>query len=235
VVLASPGRYRRREQSAIDPSKTVSADKQGQLVLLPLTQPPNPVLTSPPQPLSHAMPAHSAAAKANRAPGAHPNEHHAHGTEGEHEGIGTKIKNLFRRSSTATDDKQHHDTAGAAAANADTTTGATGRGDTAVADPPINNGNDAMSQATATTATAVDRVLDQTAQGEMLPSPSANAVGATNLNANAENGWPGVINGQHLQSIVVDLHSVDKSKVTLGGGGKKEGSYVLVHVSVACA
>lgn len=173
------------------------------------------------------MPAHSHAAQNGRAPGA--GESHAHGPEGEHEGIGTKIKNLFRRSSTLPEDKQHHDTA--AAASADTTTGAMGAGGTAVADPPINNGNDAMSQATATPATAVDRVLDQTAQGEMLPSAGANAIGATSLNANAENGWPGVIHGQQLQSVVVDLRALDKSKVTLGGGGKKEGSYVLVHVS----
>ena len=35
------------------------AHGQNQLILLPLSQPANPVLTTPPQPLSHAMPQHS--------------------------------------------------------------------------------------------------------------------------------------------------------------------------------
>ena len=143
------------------------------------------------------MPAHSTAV-----------EHRGHGETGheEHEGIGAKIKNLFRKGSTTNEEKHQ------------------------VTGEPGTDLNDSTSQATATTATTVDRVIDQTPQGEMLPSAGANAIGATNVNANAETGWPGVINGQHLASIVVDLHSIDKNKVTLGGGKKNEGSYVTVHV-----
>lgn len=200
-------------------SDLLRADKQHQIVLLPLTQPPNPVLTSAPQPLSHAMPAHSNVS-GHRTGSAGQSHDQTAGTghEEEHQGIGTKIKNLFRRPSAAP-----HDTA-APGQTGEATGQPTGVADT------TGNGNDAMSQATATTATAVDRVIDQTPQGDMLPSAHGNAVGATNNNANAETGWPGVIQGQHLAAIVVDLHSVDKSRVTLGGGKKNEGSTVTIHV-----
>lgn len=122
---------------------------------------------------------------------------------GEHEGIGAKIKSLFKRGS-ANDEKR---------------------------DDQATLHGDESSPAASTTTTAVDQVVDQTAHGEMLPSAHANAVGATNLNANTETGWPGMINGQHLQAIVVDLRSLDKSKVSLGGGKKGEGNWVTVQVS----
>lgn len=109
---------------------------------------------------------------------------------------------------------------------------------------PVGAGDtDNVSQVASTTTTAVDgngvggntdRVLDQTAQGDMLPSANANRIGATNINANAESGWPGVINGQKLGSIAIDLRSIDK-KVTLGGGKKGEGSWVIVQVGSGVA
>jgi len=172
-----------------------------QLILLPLSQPANPVLTTPPQPLSHAMPQHSH--NASQARGTMPGGAGEHAPAGEHEGIGAKIKSLFKRGS-ANDDKR---------------------------DDQATLHGDETSPAASTTTTAVDQVVDQTAHGEMLPSAHANAVGATNLNANAETGWPGMINGQHLQAIVVDLRSLDKSKVSLGGGKKGEGNWVTVQVS----
>lgn len=194
---------------------------------MPLTQPPNPVLTTAPQPLSHAMPAHSqSGATGNRGTSGQAHDSTTHGDE-EHQGIGTKIKNLFRKPSAVPHDA-HDTTTGTTG-----TTGSTGV-PTGVAESVGGNGNDSVSQTTATTATAVDRVIDQTPQGDMLPSPQGNALGANNLNANAETGWPGVIQGQHLASIVVDLHSVDKTRVTLGGGKKNEGSTVTIHVSLDC-
>lgn len=215
MVLASPGRCHRCErQNSL--SQDFHADGQNQLVLLPLTSPANPVLTSPPQPLSHAMPAHSVNAAGGTG--------HEHGHE-THEGIGTKIKNLFRRASAS------HEQKPAEVPQTGAQTGTQAGGQTGVLDQSHHAANDATSQATATTATAVDRVIDQTPQGDMLPSAHANAAGATNVNANAETGWPGVINGQPLASIVVDLHSIDKGRITLGGGKKHEGSWVIVHVS----
>ena len=194
---------------------------QNQLVLLPLTQPANPLITSPPQPLSHAMPAHSTEASHDQSsvPGQTPGSHHHDGNGADHEGLGTKIKNLFRRGSGS--HTAHTDTAPTGSVHP------VGAGDT-----------DNVSQVASTTTTAVDgngvggntdRVLDQTAQGDMLPSANANRIGATNINANAESGWPGVINGQKLGSIAIDLRSIDK-KVTLGGGKKGEGSWVIVQV-----
>ena len=141
------------------------------------------------------------------------NEHGHAG--GEHEGIGTKIKNLFRRSSTANEDKHAVDDA----------SGGVNHSGSAL----TQHSSDSNSQAT----TAVDPVIDQTSRGEMLPTAGANAVGATNLNANAETGWPGVVNGEHLQGIVIDLRSVDKHKVSVGGGKKGEGNWVTVHVSAS--
>lgn len=46
-----------------------------------------------------------------------------------------------------------------------------------------------------------ERVTDQTERGEMLPSVKGNVEGATNLNSNAELGWPGMINGEKLGAI----------------------------------
>ncbi|WRT68311.1 uncharacterized protein IL334_005287 [Kwoniella shivajii] len=69
------------------------------LILLPLTQPPNPVLTSAPGPLSHAMPAHSAhVAAGTRTEG-------GGGATDEDTGLVAKMKGLFRRSSTTNANK----------------------------------------------------------------------------------------------------------------------------------
>jgi len=62
------------------------------LVLLPLSQPPNPLLTSPPAPLSHAMPAHSTKHNATDSAVVDNNEE---------TGIAGKIKHLFRRGSSS--------------------------------------------------------------------------------------------------------------------------------------
>lgn len=137
----------------------------------------------------------------------------ASGGRTEEEGIGSKIKHFLhlgdRKPSTVGSNTEQHESAAGGAPT-----------------------GDAASQATATTATAVDdHVIDQTAQGEMIPSAEANRIGATNLNANAENGWPGTIHGEKLGLVTVDLRSVDKTKVTLGGGKKGEGSWVIVPVS----
>ncbi|WVR07446.1 hypothetical protein IAU60_004487 [Kwoniella sp. DSM 27419] len=161
-----------------------------QLVLLPLSQPPNPVLTTAPAPLSHAMPSHSSqAAAGTRTEGAGP----------EDEGLVAKMKNLFRRSSTTKDDAVE----GAPAAGSTT------------------SGTDGIQE----------RVIDQTEQGEMIPSAHGNAIGATNLNSSAELGWPGVVHGEKLGAIVIPLHAVDKSKITVKGGKKGEGSYVTVPIN----
>jgi hypothetical protein len=163
------------------------------LILLPLSQPPNSLLTAPPPPLSAAMPAHSThPAGGNRT------------TEASSEtGLTDKIKNLFHRGSTST---QH------------------------------TSSSHAQTQSQDSEITAVEggteRVLDQTAMGEQLPSARANAVGATNVDANAETGWPGLIAGDKLGEVVVDLRGVEKGKVDLGGGKKSEGSYVVVPVSL---
>ena len=195
---------------------TTDCNGQNQLVLLPLTQPPNPLLNHPPQPLSQAMPAHSTQASQARSsmPGgpsptthAHPNDSAvADDNEG---GFGTKIKNLFRRGSASSPEKH-------------------------AISPPFNaeQSNETMSQATSTTATAVDdRVIDQTVRGEMAPTAEANRFGATNLNANAETTWPGTIDGEKLGAVIVDLRAVEKGKVTVGGGKKGHASWVIVPVS----
>ena len=78
------------------------------------------------------------------------------------------------------------------------------------------------------------RPLDQTAQGDQLPSASANAMGANNMNANAETGWPGVIQGDKLQAVVVPLNQIDKHKVKVSGGKRGEASWVTVPVGLPC-
>lgn len=148
------------------------------------------------------------------------NEHTS--SSGEHEGIGAKIMHFFRRGSGANDDKHAADSH---------TSGSQGVTHSGTENP--SHSSDTGSQGTATTATAVEHVIDQTPQGEMLPTAGANAMGATNLNANAETGWPGFIQGQPLQGIIVDLRSVDKSKVTLGGGKRGEGNWVTVNVGIS--
>lgn len=75
-----------------------------------------------------------------------------------------------------------------------------------------------------------EAVLDQNASGAQMPSASANAMGATNVNANAEIGWPGMIDGEKLGAVVVGLQGIEKGRVTLGGGKKGEGSWVIVPV-----
>ena len=133
--------------------------------------------------------------------------HAAHGSGGEHESLGTKVKNLFtggRKNSKDTDDHHHHDS---------TATTGTGIGGTGTATGPGG-----------------EKILDQTGSGEQVPTPSANAVGATNLNANAETGWPGVVAGEKLGAIVINLASIDHSAVKLHEH-KKESSFVTVPVS----
>ncbi|KAI9637375.1 uncharacterized protein MKK02DRAFT_7075, partial [Dioszegia hungarica] len=157
------------------------------LILLPLTQPANPVLTSAPQPLSEAMPAHS-----SHTPG------HAHSNESGHEeGLLDKMKSLFRK----------HPHEGAA------------------------SDGDKVPHPDAAATEGGDRVIDQTATGEQKPTAKANAAGATNVNANAETGWPGVIDGEKLGMIAVPLHAVEKGKVAHGGGKKTEGYHITVPVT----
>lgn len=166
-----------------DPGSQLTAGPQTHLVLLPLSQPANPVLTSPPAPLSEVMPSHSTS------------------QSGEHESLGTKVKNLF-----------------------------TGRRQSKVGSGTGTGGNDAASHDTdATAVNPTERVLDQTPQGDALPSPSANAMGATNANANAETGWPGFIAGEKLAAVVISLSSIDQAAVKLHEH-KKEGSFVTVPV-----
>jgi hypothetical protein len=151
--------------------------KQTHLVLMPLSQPPNALLTSPPAPLSQAMPSHSTENQHTAAPG-------------EHESIGTKMKNLFSG----------------------------------------NRRNSKNDDPSSTTTTGHEKIVDQTGGGEQLPSAAANAIGADNLNSNAETGFPGVINGDKLGAIVVSLASIDHANVKLRDL-KKEGSFVTVPVS----
>jgi hypothetical protein len=143
---------------------------------MPLSQPPNALLTSPPPPLSEAMPAHSSAPSGLN-----------HGNTEEHESIGTKVKNLF------TGHKKHTN-------------------DDHTADAPKH-----------------ETIGDQTGAGEQLPSAAANAMGADNVNANAETGWPGMINGEKLGVVLVSLASIDHTQVKLHQH-KKESSYVTVPV-----
>ncbi|OCF37873.1 hypothetical protein I316_00097 [Kwoniella heveanensis BCC8398] len=177
------------------------------LVLLPLTQPPNPVLTTPPAPLSHAMPNHSAHPSA----GTRTESGGAGGASGEPEdqGLVAKMKNLFRRSSTTTRDTSE-------------TVNTDGTGDIST-----TGGRAGGAEAQG----VQERVIDQMPKGEMLPSAKGNELGATNVNANAELGWPGVVHGEKLGAIVISLQGVDKNRVHLGGGKKGEGSYVTVPIT----
>ena len=141
------------------------------------------------------------------------------------ESLTSKFKNLFKRGDDKRVGQPAPDGEGPASASTTTATGAD-------ADQTPTNNADAISSAPSTTTTAVDdRILDQTARGQMMPSAEANRVGATNLNGNAETGWPGVIKGEKLGAVVVDLKSVDPSKVVLGGGKKGEGSWVIVPIN----
>jgi hypothetical protein len=159
--------------------------------------------------------------------------------EHEHEGLLDKMKNLLRRGSTTTPDRR-------ASAATESTTATTGTGTTAAtgatadtaatatASSPTSAGAP-TSGATEGTGTAnidgeADKVIDQTARGEQLPSPGANAIGATNINANAELGWPGTINGEKLGAIVVSINSIVKDKIHLGGGKRNEDCWVTVPV-----
>ena len=146
---------------------------------MPLSQPPNPLLTSPPAPLSEAMPTHSTAAHGL-----------GHGDGEEKESIGTKVKNLFSGNKKHTKD-----------------------------DHPTQDG-----------AVKHETIVDQSGAGEQLPSAAANAMGADNVNANAETGWPGMINGEKLGAVVISLASIDHSQVKLHQH-KKESSFVTVPVS----
>ncbi|KAK8854857.1 hypothetical protein IAR55_003596 [Kwoniella newhampshirensis] len=184
------------------------------LVVLPLTDPANPVLTTPPAPLSHAMPSHSThAAAGTRTEGGG-----SAGTSEEDTGMVAKMKNLFRRTSTT---------------NTNTNTNTSGNPsirDTIVTQE--DNSSSAFGTAhTATSGSKEEKVIDQTPRGEMLPSAKGNAIGATNVNSNAELGWPGMIQGEKLGGILVSLHGVEKGKVTLGGGKKGEGSWVTVPIT----
>jgi hypothetical protein len=142
---------------------------------MPLSQPPNPLLTSAPAPLSEAMPSHST----------------RQGHSGDHEqqeSFGTKVKNLFtgHRKNSKSDDhteEPKHET-----------------------------------------------IVDQNASGEQMPSAAANAIGADNVNANAETGWPGFINGEKLGAVIVQLGSIDHTHVKLHQH-KKESCFVTVPVS----
>ncbi|KAK4689492.1 hypothetical protein P7C73_g613, partial [Tremellales sp. Uapishka_1] len=144
------------------------------LVLLPLTYPPNSLLTSRPAPLSADMPSHSTTNPSTAAAA-------AEGDEGS--GIGSKIKNLFRRSSTQ-DMSQPQ---------------APHKASESAAHPPA------------------------VPEGGEQPLPLSEG--------NAESKWPGVIQGTKLGAVLVSLGGVDKAKVTMGGGKKGEGSWVLVPIA----
>ncbi|WVQ81942.1 hypothetical protein IAT38_004069 [Cryptococcus sp. DSM 104549] len=170
------------------------------LILLPLTQPANPLLTSPPAPLSAAIPSHASGGAART--GASTTATHGANDSAiadEDEGIASKFKNLFRRSSTT------------------------------AKDVPATSGSGESGGGAA--AAASERIVDQDESGNMLPGAKANSAGATNVNANAEVGWPGIVQGEKLGAITVPLGSVEKGKVTLGGGKKGEGSWVIVPIS----
>ncbi|KAL7423435.1 hypothetical protein Q5752_001015 [Cryptotrichosporon argae] len=196
----------------------------GHLVLLALSDPPNPVLTSPPGPLSAAMPEHQA-------------KDGAHGTHGaahdDKPGLTDRVKNIFRRSSVQTDHKAHdvvHGEPGGTAAPATDSaaagTGGVGAG-TAGADTHT------------TGAPHRDVILDQTAAGDPVPSPSLTVTSAQAHaalgTATAEQGWPGVINGQRLVAITVPLQVIDKTRFTLKGGKKNEATWLNVLVTSAIA
>ncbi|ORX38592.1 hypothetical protein BD324DRAFT_621513 [Kockovaella imperatae] len=196
------------------------------LILLPLSQPPNPLLTVAPQPLSQAMPAHSAtASKAKTSmPGGANEGHNRKANADADESLTTKFKNLFKKGSPKSDPQalpqDHVDTE------------PPGAHDSAEISHGASGTCDASSNVYSMTSTAVDdRILDQNGRGQQMPTAEANQLGATNANANAETEWPGMIKGDRLGAVVVDLRSVDKSKVVLGGGKKGEGSWVTVPIN----
>nr|XP_019044605.1 hypothetical protein I302_06518 [Kwoniella bestiolae CBS 10118]OCF23535.1 hypothetical protein I302_06518 [Kwoniella bestiolae CBS 10118] len=179
------------------------------LVLLPLTQPPNPVLTTPPAPLSHAMPSHSTQVSAGTRTES--------GVE-EDGGLMGKMKNLFRRSSTVNRDTSE---------TINTDVASSPHAQTGVVDT-ITSGSAGFGAE----GGKGERVIDQTPKGEMLPPAKGNEIGATNLNQNAETGYPGVINGSKLSGVVISLGAIDKSKIVVGGGKKGEGSWITVPVAL---
>ncbi|ORY35453.1 hypothetical protein BCR39DRAFT_509803 [Naematelia encephala] len=162
-----------------------------QLVLLPLSQPPNPLLTSPPAPLSQAMPSHSTV-PARSQPTTAPNDSAiADDAKEGKEGFGDKIKHFLHIGSNASH--------------------------------PSHPETKETTSTASTDATAVDAITDQNAQGQQL-TPAAGAA-----DAHAETNWPGIVYGEKLGAIVVDLRAVDKTKVTVGTS-KKLGTTVLVPI-----
>ena len=148
----------------------------------------------------------------------------------EDESLTTKFKNLFKKSSPKSAAQQLPEDQGTDVGDVPAA------GQTPASPTTSVSGPDTASNVYSTTSTAVeDKILDQNARGQQMPTAEANRVGATNLNANAETEWPGVVKGEKLGAVMVDLRSVDKSKVVLGGGKKGEGSWVIVPVSEARA
>ncbi|RSH88638.1 hypothetical protein EHS25_002865 [Saitozyma podzolica] len=200
------------------------------LVLLPLSLPPNPVLTQPPAPLSQAMPAHSA--KPPKQPitltaadlaGKPADESQT----GDHEGLVDKHHDRVHY--RYGNHRGYHDL---------------GRRDFRVSHergsspaPPVGAAETtAQPTGTATINGKVDKVLDQTAEGDQLPTRTAGATEKeeeipTYPNANAETGWPGVIKGDKLGAIIIPFSSVVKDKVGIHGGKKNEDCWVTVHIT----
>ena len=154
---------------------------------------------------------------------------------GDDSSLTSKFKNLFKKGSPKSGPQQLPEDAGtngtsdATDANVHSAQIVT-QGQTA--SNPASSG-DSASNVYSTTETAVEeKILDQNARGQTMPTAEANRIGATNLNSNAETEWPGMIKGEKLGAITVDLRSIDKSKVVLGGGKKGEGSWVIVPVSL---
>lgn len=187
-------------------------------MLLPLSQPPNPLLTSPPAPLSHAMPSHSSV-------------HNPSAAQEASEGFADKLKNLFRRSS-ATPAHQQQPGAGAASASGNATTLADQSATTGTQSTEGGAGSQGGEKGHLAGGAAGETIVDQNARGDQLPSGEANKIGATSVNANAELAWPGIIGGQRLGAVRVPLTSI-KREVTLGGGKKNEGSWVTLVVNAA--
>lgn len=211
-------------------------------MLLPLSLPPNPVLTQPPAPLSQAMPAHSA--KPPKQPitltaadlaGKPADESQT----GDHEGLVDKVKHFFRRGSVdrrASTTTESTTATGTTTATADATSASpTSAGAPQL--PPVGAAEtSAQPTGTATINGKVDKVLDQTAEGDQLPTRTAGATEKEEEipiypNANAETGWPGVIKGDKLGAIIIPFSSIVKDKVGIHGGKKNEDCWVTVHVS----
>ncbi|WVQ74832.1 hypothetical protein IAR50_004439 [Cryptococcus sp. DSM 104548] len=170
------------------------------LVLLPLSDPPNPLLNSAPPPLSTAIPSHAAHSSptstntgGNATKAGNTNAAHAPENEG---GIASKVKNILRRGSTTNKE----------------TPASTGQG-----------------QQSGTEAVQSEHITDQAASGATLPSAAANKAGATNLNGDTELSWPGVIDGDGLAAVLVPTWALVKDKVQIKHK-KIEGHWVIVHV-----